>query len=123
MLIISFKIIKVKLSMDDDKCICQLANYLLTSPLLFNIFQKQFNDSNSCLIIYLKNNLIELDLIKKLFDYLSDINRLSEFINDKDINYLIFFLANLCSLAKLQTDSLRTIGKSLIVNRFEFLFN
>ena len=100
-LIIAFKILELKNF--DESSLKEFSNNLVTIPLIFDQHHE-----------FIKQKSAEFDLLNKLFIHLNHYERLKSFLNNKDINLLIFFLGNLCSLSKMNFDILRSNTESLL---------
>jgi hypothetical protein len=96
----------------DEMCINEFTNQIITVPLILDFLHKP----NELDLSQIKQKIIQHDLLAKTLVYLSETGeRMKSFIaSNKDINYLIFALGNLCSLAKFSFESLRDNTKSLL---------
>ena len=114
----------------------QFGDHIATAPLIFDTlfhsapvdlpqYQSACASSPATLsdqLAKLRQQIIEFRLVEKLLALISRTDRLDAFIAGRgDVNYLIFFLANLCSLIKLDVSCLRTVKtvENLLVSEYK----
>ena len=109
--------------------------YVMTIPFLLNILQETpssatttTSDTDLSSSVYalqlnqLKQKIIDAKLIEKIFASLNTHEKISEFLKEKDVNHLLCFLGNFCSLSKLEFACLRANIDIFIVSRIVFVF-